>query len=396
MHPVVRGVVWNDLDDGKRRVVFGRLEEHFSGAPAESEKAGSHDQALRVIELMRAQIGLERYADAAELYFDRLYGGRGFDFLNSGMGHVNIALLEALFPKGLNNSPMVGTERIGGVIAHLGLAYDAAGRLANAHGFALRRFKMGNLILMRQMYRGHISKRALALGRLREAVDYATMETADSDLENKGSLWLAVCEAITGRYSDAMARLATRADHGIPDLRLFRVQTQVLSGAYRDAAANGREVIGHMSSHWIQVRLSLMAYVGEAELFFSDVNSVIPLLIDTLREARAKSLVEPELQSLRCLAEAYRLRGDRGRAHSFLNDLAEPAARGPYRLIMADAANTRALLIDDPVARRAAAEEAYRLAWCDGPPFIYHRALELARRTLQELGAPPPKPVQHQ
>jgi hypothetical protein len=37
-----------------------------------------------------------------------------------------------------------------------------------------------------------------------------------------------------------------------------------------------------------------------------------------------------------------------------------------------------------------AATEAYRLAWCDGPPFAYHWGLEKARAHLAALGAPEP------
>jgi hypothetical protein len=38
-----------------------------------------------------------------------------------------------------------------------------------------------------------------------------------------------------------------------------------------------------------------------------------------------------------------------------------------------------------------AAERAYRLAWCDGPPFAYHWGLEKARALLKELGAGEPE-----
>jgi hypothetical protein len=38
-----------------------------------------------------------------------------------------------------------------------------------------------------------------------------------------------------------------------------------------------------------------------------------------------------------------------------------------------------------------AAEQAYRLAWCDGPPFAYHWGLEKARALLAELGAAEPE-----
>ena len=38
-----------------------------------------------------------------------------------------------------------------------------------------------------------------------------------------------------------------------------------------------------------------------------------------------------------------------------------------------------------------AATKAYRLAWCDGPPFAYHWGLEKAKQHLKELGAPEPE-----
>ena len=39
----------------------------------------------------------------------------------------------------------------------------------------------------------------------------------------------------------------------------------------------------------------------------------------------------------------------------------------------------------------AAATEAYRNAWCDGPPFAYHWGLEKAKAHLAALHAPEPE-----
>ena len=39
----------------------------------------------------------------------------------------------------------------------------------------------------------------------------------------------------------------------------------------------------------------------------------------------------------------------------------------------------------------AAATAAYRLAWCDGPPFAYDYGLRTARAHLHALGAPEPE-----
>ena len=113
LHPVVRGVVWSGLDDVRRRAYYGQLEQYFSSGPAASEKIRSAEQALAVIELMRALIGLARYDDAADLYFDRLYASRhNFWFEDIGTRYLNIALLEGLFPAGLDQPPAVGPDRI--------------------------------------------------------------------------------------------------------------------------------------------------------------------------------------------------------------------------------------------------------------------------------------------
>jgi ATP/maltotriose-dependent transcriptional regulator MalT len=147
-----------------------------------------------------------------------------------------------------------------------------------------------------------------------------------------------------------------------------------------------------MPVSYVVIRLALTTDVAEADLYLGHLDEATDTLIDVLREARSKALAEAELHSLRCLADAYRIRGDYASARTFLDDLDEIAARGPYRLIQADAANIRARLPDaDPAQRRTHAEQAYRLAWCDGPPYAYHRALELATQALHDLGTPPPQ-----
>jgi len=53
------------------------------------------------------------------------------------------------------------------------------------------------------------------------------------------------------------------------------------------------------------------------------------------------------------------------------------------RRLSGDAGNTAAAV--------EAATKAYRLAWCDGPPFAYHWGLEAAKQHLKELSAPEPE-----
>jgi tetratricopeptide (TPR) repeat protein len=113
-----------------------------------------------------------------------------------------------------------------------------------------------------------------------------------------------------------------------------------------------------------------------------------------LTRARTVNLVEEELSALIALAELRRRQGDLKAARELLDDVWEAAERGPYALIHADAFSVLAQIERDAGNTDAAIEaatKAYRLAWCDGPPFAYHWGLEAAKKHLEELGAPEPE-----
>ncbi len=76
-----------------------------------------------------------------------------------------------------------------------------------------------------------------------------------------------------------------------------------------------------------------------------------------------------------------------------MDDVWEPAERGPFTLFHADAYNVLAQIERDADNHESAvkvATEAYRLAWCDGPPFAYHWGLQKAKAHLAALGMPEP------
>jgi hypothetical protein len=155
----VRGVVWSGLDDIGRRAVYGTLEQHFSAIPATSEGATSVEEALPMIELFNALVGLGRFEDAGKLYFDRLHAGE-FSFADEGMNHVKIALMESLFPHGLDQLPAVGPDYDGHVVAQLGHAYDTSGRLTEAYAWAIRALALSSEDT-RAITHSYVSRRAL-------------------------------------------------------------------------------------------------------------------------------------------------------------------------------------------------------------------------------------------
>jgi len=102
-----------------------------------------------------------------------------------------------------------------------------------------------------------------------------------------------------------------------------------------------------------------------------------------LQRARAVDLAQEELPSLTALAELHRRQGEPQTARDLLEQVWDPAERGPYPLFHADAGNSEAAI--------AAATRAFELAWCDGLPYAYHWGLEAARTHLRALGAPEPE-----
>jgi hypothetical protein len=75
------------------------------------------------------------------------------------------------------------------------------------------------------------------------------------------------------------------------------------------------------------------------------------------------------------MGELSRRQSDPAKAREFLDEVWDKCERGPYPLFHADAFNVLAQIERDSGHKAeaiAAATQAYRQAWCDGPPFSYH------------------------
>jgi len=140
-------------------------------------------------------------------------------------------------------------------------------------------------------------------------------------------------------------------------------------------------------------RLLISTRLYPAVLGSGDLTTATERLHHVLTRARAVNVVEEELPALTALAELHRRQQHYDTAREFLDQLWTPVKRGPHPLFHADALNVLAQIEHDQghyEAAVAAAPEAYRHAWCDGPPYAYHFGLTNARRHLQELGASEP------
>jgi hypothetical protein len=104
LHPIVRGVVWAGLSENTRLDVYTTLHAHFEAMP----KIANYLQVERLedltpaIELYNSLIGLGRYEDAKQLFYNRIDEATLYRLSDS---RQRVKLLEMLFPNGLYRRP---------------------------------------------------------------------------------------------------------------------------------------------------------------------------------------------------------------------------------------------------------------------------------------------------
>lgn len=111
-----------------------------------------------------------------------------------------------------------------------------------------------------------------------------------------------------------------------------------------------------------------------------------------MRRCKDIDFIEEVLPALRVWAEMERRRGDFDSARRYLRQTWNLAKRGPFPLYNSDSYNTLArieLSEGNNTAAIAAANTAYRLAWCDGPPYSYQRGIDEALKVLTSLDQMP-------
>lgn len=411
LHPLVRGVVWSGLDDDARRGIYTNLHAHFEAVPMIDDflKVNNLEDLTPAIELYNTLIGLERYDDACYLFYERLTTAT---LHRLSASRQRVELLELLFPAGLEQLPHLSRQ-------------DAQAFTLNAlaQGYQLS----GQPVRAAAMFRRHNTIRSkIEDGRnLRAGLcnlsDTLRLSGALCESDTAARRALVITRELSDRYQEAVSLsllgltlaargLANESRSGLKrSLRLFIARSEnqfagVVNSYLAQRALWLNEFVGGLS---FANRAWELAYVlslerdfiraaraqGVASLGLNNLTIADERLHHALTRARMVNFVEEELPALAALAELRRRQGDLKAARELLDDVWEAAERGPYPLIHADACNVLAEVERDAGNREAAAEaasKAYRLAWCDGPPFAYHWGLEKARALLKELGAGEP------
>src|SRR6266487_2655413 len=401
LHPIVRGVTWSGLGNQDKQGIYKTLSIHFESLPMiDQNEVNSLEDLTSAIELYNTLIGLGRYGEAYELYNSRLADAMLYSL---GTTRQQAELLEMLFPDGLNQLPrLTNMSSQASVLNDLALSYwDQPGRAAllfRRH-IAIREKEDDQKNLSIGL--SNLSYVLCFSGDLRESESVARQaliiarQWSDQDAETASLCWLGLTLAIQGRnlvsakafkYAYELVQQGAWFDYQIYENQAIGA---VWFGEYGDAQILAKKGMTRCQELRYDrgmiraARLQGIAALGLGDLVIADER-----LHHALARARDVNLVEEELPALIGLAEIRRQQGDLKTAHELLEDVWEPCERGPFKLYHADAYNVLAQIERDTGNHEAAAiaaTEAYRLAWCDGPPFAYHWGLQKAKAHLSAL-----------
>ncbi len=412
LHPIVRGVVWSTLSDDTRRGVYTSLHIHFEALQMIDDylKVNSLEALTPAIELYNTLIGLERYDAAEQLFYEQLEKATLYRLSSS---RQRVELLEMLFPDGPEQLPRLSRpEAQAFTFNALALGYQFSGQPGRAallfhrhntirsenrdeYSLSIGLYNLAHALLLSGTLCGSESaaRRALVIIRAqhdptREAVSlyWVGLTLAARGIANKSKSALKRSLRMFIRQSNLQfkgvvnAHLAQRSLW----LREFTVALSFANSAWKLA-----HVLNYEADFIRAARRQ-----GEAALGMNYFATADERLHHTLTRARMVNRVEDELPALVALAELRRRQGEVKASRELLDDVWEAAERGPYPLVHADALNVLAQIERDEgnqVRAVEAATEAYRKAWCDGPPFAYHWGLERARGLLRELNAAEPE-----
>jgi tetratricopeptide (TPR) repeat protein len=409
LHPIVRGVTWSGLGNHDKQGIYQTLSTHFESLPMIDrdhwQEVNSLEDLTAAIELYNTLIGLERYDDAAVLFYDRLENATHFRL---GANRQRAELLAMLFPDGINQLPRLSTPSDqANTLNSLALSMDIIGQPGRSVAFYSRCIEIYEKEDNQRAVSNVLSNLAYALllsGALRESETASCnalnidQKLQEQSWESDTLRWLGITLAARGKEVDSAKALdrslALAAQSGAYKPYDYQVTRALWFGEYADAQTLADLAMKNNQEFRLERGMIRSARLqGEAALGIGDLLMADERLHHALARARTVNLVEEELSALIGLAEIRRRQGDLKAARELLDDMWEPCERGPFTLYHADAFNVLAQIERDAGNHEAAvkaAMEAYRLAWSDGPPFAYHWGLQKAKAHLAVLGVPKP------
>jgi tetratricopeptide (TPR) repeat protein len=419
LHPVVRGVTWALLSDDDQQRLYQTLHHHFQAIPpADPDGVKALEDLTPAVELYHTLVGLRRYDDAWELYADRL---RRPLYYRLGEYETDLQLLRAI-PADADGLPRLSYRpHQTWNLLYAAMCCERTGQPRQALGLT-----EGAVRLNRRA--GNPNELAFALiAHAMQCCDAGYLRrAAASALEGVALLetwvdpnWLGIGHRSLGRVlmlcgdvaqaDEAFRAAATaygsspRFAHGRSVLFVLQAHLCLLRKDFSQALELDRQAAATSRSGSFR-REELFATWHRGEVLTNQVlegagsreallREAEACLHEALAGSRRINLMEVEPNVLLSLARWHLARGQLPQSLAHAREalaLAEPC---DYRLPLTNVQNFLARLSREAGDRETAGEHAraaYRLAWCDGPPFAYHWGLEEARAHLNALGLAEP------
>jgi tetratricopeptide (TPR) repeat protein len=401
LHPIVRGVVWSGASEDDRLGIAERMRAHFKPMPAKHPtfvKVMPLDDFTPAIELYVSLIRLRRFDEAFDLFSPHVETPTLFWF---GAARQRVELLEMLFPDGIEQAPRLQRPQAQAAALDLmGLGLTDGGQPGRALSYYHRAV---GLETSDETAYVHFSNALRLSGALHQAE-----ATAFRALRLSSNF----SRAFPCRTAIGLSRATRGFQDGDVALHLTclgrrfggaEASAHLAQSALWRGEAVAALPLADRAWDWgwpmlERERLFAARLQGDAAVELGDLERADDRLHHALTLARGVNCVEEELAALRALAALHLRRGDPAHAREHLDAVWDAAERGPYPLLHADALNVLAeieITENNIPAAIAAATAAYRLAWCDGPPFAYDCGLRTARAHQRALGAQEPEMLPH-
>ena len=435
MHPIVRHYAYDHFtDEKKRKDTHVELAMHFIDVmPVTNKNVKTLEDLAPVIELYHHMVRAGNLDEAAKLYYDRLKSAIYFQF---GAYQLQIELLHALFTDG-EDKPRLKREDVQAfVLTELANAYGQTGQPRRAVPLFEKkneiREKMGDKKNIPSGL-GNLGEIQLSIGALREAEqNHRRRIELSREINNERSegighqelgrvlSYRGLCQDAEKEFDLAIAIRAWKANpqgHGINWLfRALRFllmtreeaifDTRKSNNQYRTSAIQCAQhaleladeqakdipvLRDYVRAHW----LLGAAYCSSASLRSAQNDASNDLTLAEENLSKAISIcwqinnVETEADILLDFARLRFAQNDFKDAQEKASEALTITERSGYVLQGADVKLFLAQYAleqeKDKVKAKQYAEEAKKLATCDGPPYYYKVAYEEAERMLEKL-----------
>ena len=418
LHPIVRRFAYDRLTAADRTAAHTRLVNYFEAVP-KPQAVTTLEDLTPVIELYHHMVRAGNLDEARVLYRDRL----DHLYYQFGACQLIVELMQALFVDGEDKPPRLKAESAQAwTLNELAAAYAMSGQPRRSVPLVLMSNepdeKSGNKLGV-AIGLGNVATQQLVIGALRVAernlrrsIDLCR-EFADKFWEAVGNQELGRVLSYRGAWQDAEQELDLSFNF---DTKQNEYQGLSVDWSYRAlrfllmARTNPKSKIENLkssieyASHALElveerhknigrpnIRDYIRAYwlLGAAYCANNDLTLAEENLSKALNLCRQINMVDTEADILLDLARLRYAQGDFKDAQEKASEALMITERSRYVLQGADVnlflAQYALEQEQDKIKAKEFAEEAKKLATCDGPPYYYKVAYEEAERFLEQL-----------